>query len=133
MSSAIDAGAEALQENDESYVVSGERNLLSVQDLSSNVAGLRKLFELFEQKTSWMQLLDISQQAQGVKIFIGGESGVLPIDECAMVTAPYQSNGEVIGTVAVIGPTRMAYERIIPIVDITAKLLSSALTQQQLN
>ena len=71
----------------------------------------------------------MSQKAPGVQIFIGGESGVSPLDECSVVTAPYEINGEVVGTLGVIGPTRMAYERIIPIVDITARLLSSALSQ----
>ena len=66
--------------------------------------------------------------ADGIQIFIGGESGLAPLDECSVVTAPYEVNGEVIGTVGVIGPTRMAYDRVIPIVDITAKLLSSALS-----
>jgi heat-inducible transcriptional repressor len=94
------------------------------------VASLRKLFEIFERRTSLMQLLDNSQQAQGVQIFIGGESGYLPLDECSMVTAPYEANGQVVGTLGVIGPTRMAYERIIPIVDITARLLSNALSSK---
>ena len=89
---------------------------------------LRKVFCLFEKKNDMLKLLEISRQAQGVKIFIGGESGVMPLDECSMVTAPYQVNGQIVGTVGVIGPTRMAYERVIPIVDITAKLLSSALS-----
>ena len=75
-----------------------------------------------------MQLLDNSQRAEGIQIFIGGESGYSPLDECSMVTAPYEVDGEVVGTLGVIGPTRMAYERVIPIVDITAKLLSSALS-----
>ena len=88
-----------------------------------------QLFELFERKTSLLQLLDISLRGQGVQIFIGGESGVAALDECSVVTAPYKVDGEVVGTVGVIGPTRMAYERVIPIVDITAKLLSSALSQ----
>ena len=83
---------------------------------------------MFEQKTSLLQLLDISSRAQGVQIFIGGESGIAPLDECSVVTAPYEVDGQVIGTVGVIGPTRMAYERVIPIVAITAKLLSSALS-----
>jgi heat-inducible transcriptional repressor len=77
-----------------------------------------------------MQLLDLSHRAEGVKIFIGGESGLAPLDECSVVTAPYAVDGQVVGSVGVIGPTRMAYERVIPIVDITAKLLSSALTYQ---
>jgi heat-inducible transcriptional repressor len=90
---------------------------------------LRELFGLFEQKTSLVQILELSTRAQGVQIFIGGESGIAPLDECSVVTAPYEVEGQVIGTVGVIGPTRMAYERVIPIVDITAKLLSSALSQ----
>jgi heat-inducible transcriptional repressor len=92
---------------------------------------LRRLFALFEQKTGFLQLLELSSHAQGVKIFIGGESGLVPLDECSVVTAPYEVDGQVVGTVGVIGPTRMAYERIIPIVDITAKLLSSALSNQK--
>ena len=77
-----------------------------------------------------MQLLDISHRADGILIFIGGESGLAPLDECSVVTAPYEVDGQIVGSVGVIGPTRMAYERVIPIVDITAKLLSSALTYQ---
>ena len=97
-------------------------------DLASNMERLRQLFDLFEQKTSLLHLLDVSQRAQGVQIYIGGESGLVPLDECSVVTAPYEVDGQVIGTLGVIGPTRMAYERVIPIVDITAKLLSNALT-----
>ena len=93
------------------------------------MANLRKLFDMFEQKTSLLQLLDVSSRAEGVQIFIGGESGLVPLDECSVVTAPYEVDGQVVGTVGVVGPTRMAYERVIPIVDITAKLLSSALSQ----
>ena len=91
---------------------------------------VRKLFDLFEQKTSLMHLLDLSQRASGVQIYIGGDSGLVPLDEMSMVTARYEVDGQVIGTLGVIGPTRMAYERVIPIVDVTAKLLSNALTQQ---
>jgi heat-inducible transcriptional repressor len=89
---------------------------------------MRRLFGVFEQKTTLLQLLDRSQKGDGVQIFIGGESGYLPLDVCSLVTAPYEVDGQVVGTVGVIGPTRMAYERVIPIVDITAKLLSSALS-----
>lgn len=128
MSAAVEAGSDALDEQSKDYVLSGESNLLHVQDLSSNMASLRKLFDAFEQKTALLGLLDISQHAQGVQIFIGGESGQMPVDECSVVTAPYEVDGQVVGTVGVIGPTRMAYERVIPIVDITAKLLSSALS-----
>ena len=130
MTAALDAGSQAASESAEEVVISGERNLLDSQDLSSNIANLRKLFELFERKTGLLQLLDISSRAQGVQIFIGGESGVAPLDECSVITAPYEVDGQVVGTVGVIGPTRMAYERVIPIVDITAKLLSTMLSQR---
>ena len=110
-------------------MVSGEHNLLNVQELSSNMERLRGLFTLFDQKTGLLRILDLSSQADGVQIFIGGESGIEPLDECSVVTASYEVEGEVVGTVGVVGPTRMAYERVIPIVDITAKLLSSALSQ----
>jgi heat-inducible transcriptional repressor len=129
MTRALEASSEAVSETSGAYVLSGERNLLNVQDLSSNMQSLRRLFEMFEQKTSLLQLLDVSSRAQGVQIFIGGESGLVPLDECSIVTAPYEVDGQVVGTVGVIGPTRMAYERVIPIVDITARLLSSALSQ----
>jgi len=127
MTTALEAGSQAMQDTSE-VVISGERNLLQVQDLSGNMASLRRLFEMFEQKTGLLQLLDVSSRAHGVQIFIGGESGLVPLDECSIVTAPYEVDGQVVGTLGVIGPTRMAYERVIPIVDITAKLLSSALS-----
>ncbi|GBG01189.1 heat-inducible transcription repressor HrcA [Azospira sp. I13] len=130
MASALEAGNQALNDSANQYVISGEKNLLEVEELSSNMRRLRELFDLFEQKTGLVRLLDISNNADGVQIFIGGESGLAPLDECSVVTAPYEVNGQVVGSVGVIGPTRMAYERVIPIVDITAKLLSSALTYQ---
>jgi heat-inducible transcriptional repressor len=130
MTAALDAGSQAASESSEEVVISGESNLLDSQDLSSNMVNLRKLFELFDRKTGLLQLLDISSRAQGVQIFIGGESGVEPLDECSVIAAPYQVDGQVVGTVGVIGPTRMAYERVIPIVDITARLLSTLLTQR---
>jgi heat-inducible transcriptional repressor len=128
MSTALDAGSRALAETGD-YVISGERNLLTVQDLSQDVTRLKQLLELFERKSSLLQILDHSLRGQGVQIFIGGESGVAAPDEVAVVTKPYSVDGEVVGTVGVIGPTRMAYDRVIPIVDVTAKLLSSALSQ----
>jgi heat-inducible transcriptional repressor len=129
MTVALDAGSEAASQSMEEVVISGEGNLLDSMDLSSNMSNLRKLFELFERKTGLMQLLDISSRAEGVQIFIGGESGVATLDECSVITAPYAVEGEVVGTVGVIGPTRMAYERVIPIVEVTAKLLSTALNK----
>ncbi len=125
MSAALQASSS--ETSKDGVVIAGERNLLQVDELSTNVASLRKLFEIFERRTSLMQLLDNSQRAEGVQIFIGGESGYLPLDECSIVTAPYEADGQVVGTLGVIGPTRMAYERVIPIVDVTAKLLSNAL------
>jgi len=130
MSAAVEAGDAALAESGDDLVVSGEKNLLQAEDLASNMDRLRLLFDVFEQKTSLLHLLDVSQRAQGVHLFIGGESGLAPLDECSVITAPYEVDGQVLGTLGVIGPTRMAYERVIPIVDVTAKLLSNALTQQ---
>ncbi|MFN7086806.1 MAG: heat-inducible transcriptional repressor HrcA [Burkholderiales bacterium] len=130
MTAALEAGSQAVSESAEEVVISGEGNLLDIQELSSNMANLRKLFEMFERKTGLLQILDVSSRAHGVQIFIGGESGLVPLDECSVVTAPYEVDGRIVGTVGVIGPTRMAYERVIPIVDITAKLLSSALAQR---
>ena len=129
MKAAVDAGEGALAEG-EALVVTGERNLLNAGDLASNMQRLRRLFDLFEQKTSLLHLLDVSQRAQGVQIYIGGESGLVPLDDCSVVTASYEANGQVIGTLGVIGPTRMAYARVIPIVDVTAKLLSNALSRE---
>jgi heat-inducible transcriptional repressor len=130
MQAAVQAGSDAMAEDTDNVVISGERNLLSVADLSSNMISLRKLFEMFEQKTGLVQLLDVSSKATGVQIFIGGESQLVPMDDMSCVTAPYEVNGKIVGTLGVIGPTRMAYDRVIPIVDITAKLLSSALSHQ---
>jgi heat-inducible transcriptional repressor len=128
MTRAVDAGSQAITDSSEDVVISGEGRLLDVQDFSSDMQRLRNLFDLFERKTGLLQLLDVSNRASGVQIFIGGESGLVPLDECSVVTAPYEVDGQIVGTVGVIGPTRMAYERVIPIVDITAKLLSSALS-----
>jgi len=126
MSAALEANTN--KADNDGVVIAGERNLLNIDELSTNVNSLRKLFDIFERRTSLMQLLDNSQRAEGIQIFIGGESGYLPLDECSLVTAPYEADGQVVGTLGVIGPTRMAYERVIPIVDITAKLLSNALS-----
>lgn len=127
MSAAMQAGNQAISDTSTQYVISGERNLLGVEDFSSNMGRLRRVFDLFEQKTGLAQLLELSSRAEGVQVFIGDESGIAPLDECSVVAAPYAVDGQVVGTIGVIGPTRMAYERVIPIVDITARLLSSAL------
>ena len=126
---AVALSAAALNERDAGYVVSGEKNLLGIAHLSTNTEQMRRLLDMFEQKTTLLDLLQASVYSHGVQIFIGDESDKMPIDQMAMVTAPYEVNGTVIGTLGVIGPTRMAYDRVIPIVDITAKLLSCSLTQ----
>lgn len=131
MAAALEVSSLAANNAGPQYVVRGERNLLDVDDLSSNMARLRELFALFEQRTSLAQLLELSNHAEGVQVFIGGESGIATLDECSVVTAPYEVEGQLVGTIGVVGPTRMAYERVIPIVDITAKLLSSALSGPQ--
>jgi heat-inducible transcriptional repressor len=111
MQAAVQAGSDALTDSQEQVVISGERNLLTVQDFSSDMGSLRKLFDLFEQKTQLMRLLDVSSRADGVRIYIGGESQVVPFEELSVVSAPYVVDGQVVGTLGVIGPTRMAYDR----------------------
>jgi heat-inducible transcriptional repressor len=128
MQAAVQAGTEVLAESTEQVVVSGERNLLHVGAFGNDMRSLRKLFDMFEQKTELMRLLDVSSRAEGVRIYIGGESHVVPFEELSVVTAPYEVDGRIVGTLGVIGPTRMAYERMIQIVDITARLVGNALS-----
>lgn len=131
MQAAVQVGAEAEGGPAAQLVVSGERNLLTVQDFSSDLGSLRKMFELFEQKTQLMRLLEVSSRAEGVRIYIGGESQVVPYEELSVVSAPYRVDGQVVGTLGVIGPTRMAYDRMIEIVDITSRLVGQALSHKQ--
>ena len=112
------------------YVIAGETNLMGVAELAS-VERLRRLFEAFNEKRDFLHLLDQSLKADGVRIFIGHESGFQILDDCSVVTAPYSADNEVVGVLGVIGPTRMAYERVIPIVDLTAKLLGAALNSRR--
>jgi heat-inducible transcriptional repressor len=130
MQAAVQAGSEAAAERAEEVVISGERNLLTVQDFSNDLGSLRKLFDLFEHKTQLMRLLEGSTRAEGVRIYIGGESQVVPYEELSVVSAPYIVDGTVVGTLGVIGPTRMAYDRMIQIVDITSRLVSNALSSK---
>ena len=130
MQAAVQAGSEALADSQEQVVISGERNLLTVQDFSSDMGSLRKLFDVFEHKTQLMRLLEVSSRAEGVRIYIGGESMVVPFEELSVVSAPYEVNGQIVGTLGVIGPTRMAYDRMIQIVDITSRLVSNALSSK---
>ncbi len=126
MSSKVVEQEEATAASDK-LLVDGEVNLMGFQDLS-NVEKLKQLFEAFEKKRDILHLLDQCQHGEGVQIFIGQESGYGPLNDCSVVTSPYEVSGEVVGVLGVIGPTRMAYDRVIPIVDITARLLSAALS-----
>ena len=112
------------------YVIAGETNLMEFAELS-NVEKLRRLFDAFTSKRDILHLLDLSLRAEGVQIFIGQESGYQILDDCSLVTAPYMLENETVGVLGVIGPTRMAYERVIPIVDVTARLLGSALNSRR--
>jgi heat-inducible transcriptional repressor len=130
MNAAVQTGSQAEAANTEQVVVSGERNLLTVQDFSNDMGSLRRMFDLFEQKTQLMRLLDTSSRAEGVRIYIGGESHVVPFEELSVVSAPYEIDGKVVGTLGVIGPTRMAYDRMIEIVDITSRMVTHVLSQR---
>ncbi|HEX4843314.1 MAG TPA: heat-inducible transcriptional repressor HrcA [Limnobacter sp.] len=131
MQAAVNAGTEAQESQADGVLLSGERKLLDVSDLSTDMERLKKMFGVFEQRTALLRLLESSHRAEGVQIFIGGDSSLVPMEEMSVISAPYQVNGEVVGTLGVIGPTRMAYERLIPIVDITSKLVSSALSDPE--
>ncbi|MDH3513570.1 MAG: heat-inducible transcriptional repressor HrcA [Gammaproteobacteria bacterium] len=129
MQVAVSMAREALSDEDQSdeLVVSGESNLMDFPELG-DVRKLRKLFDAFSAKRDLLHLLDQSMRTGGIKIFIGSESGYDVLADCSVVTAPYSADGRVVGTLGVIGPTRMAYEQVISIVDITARLLSGALS-----
>ena len=131
MAAALAAGEEAEALQSRAYVVSGEHNLLNVEEFSSDMSRLRSLFGLFEQKTELLHLLDAGRRGQGIHIFVGSESGLASLDQCSVISASYSAHGQVIGTLAVIGPKRMDYQRVIPIVDITARLLGNALSLTQ--
>jgi heat-inducible transcriptional repressor len=131
MNAAVMANSEVLSEAQDEVVISGEKNLLSVSDFSNDMGHLRRAFDLFEQKAQLMRLLDGTGRAEGVRIFIGGESQVVPFEDLSIVSAPYEVDGLVVGTLGVIGPTRMAYDRMIQIVDITSKLVSNALSHHK--
>jgi heat-inducible transcriptional repressor len=130
MNAAVAASSDVLSETQDEVIISGERNLLSVTDFSNDMNHLRRAFELFEQKAQLMRLLDVTGRAEGVRIFIGGESQVVPFEDLSIVSAPYEVDGQVVGTLGVVGPTRMAYDRMIQIVDITSKLVGHALSHK---
>jgi heat-inducible transcriptional repressor len=120
----VSEGAE--KERDGDFVVAGQTNLMDFDELSQ-MDSLRSLFNAFTEKQEILHLLDRSLEADGVQIFIGDESGYTTLKDCSVITAPYGVDSEVVGVLGVIGPTRIAYDRVIPIVDITAKILGSAL------
>ena len=131
MQAAVNVSSEAISETQDEVIISGERNLLAVSDFSSDMGHLRRAFELFEQKAQLMRLMDITGQAEGVRIFLGGESQIVPCEDLSIVSSPYEVDGTVVGTLGVIGPTRMDYDRMIQIVDITSKLVSNALSHHK--
>ena len=131
MQAAVAVSSEAIVQTSDEVVISGERNLLAVSDFSHDMGHLRRAFELFEQKTQLMRLLEVAGRAEGVRIYIGGESQAVPFEELSVVSAPYEVDGQVVGTLGVIGPTRMAYDRMIQIVDITSRLVSNALSHHK--
>lgn len=131
--SAMQAASRVISEEDDSnkksdVVLSGEQKLLDVPDLCQ-IETLQKLFDAFKTKRDLLDLLDRSMKANGVSVFIGEESGYSALGECSVIASPYQVDGKILGTLGVVGPTRMSYSEVISIVDITSKLLSQALTQ----
>jgi len=131
MVTAMHMADQVLEKNQsEDYVMAGQTNLMDFQELC-DLDKLRKLFDAFNTKRDMLHLLDQCIHSEGIQIFIGDESGYQMLDECSMVTAPYSVDGQVLGVLGVIGPTRMAYDRVIPIVDATARLLGAALNQKE--
>ena len=132
LSAAVELSEQALggaPAGPEDMVLAGQTRLMGVQDLS-DLERLRELFEAFSRKREILQLLEGTLKAQGVRVFIGEETGLAPLDACTVVTAPYRAQGRVMGVLGVIGPTRMAYERVIPMVQATADLLGAALNPE---
>ncbi len=131
MRTAMQMADQVLERNrDEDVIMAGQTNLMEFQELC-DIDKLRRLFEAFNHKRDILHLLDQCVHGEGIQIFIGEESGYQMLDECSMVTAPYSVNGRVLGVLGVIGPTRMAYDRVIPIVDATARLLGAALNTKE--
>ena len=117
---------EDAENSGEEFILAGERNLMNFAELS-DVNVLKQLFDAFAKKRMMIDLLDRSISASGVQIFIGSESGYSLLDDCSVVTAPYKLSDNQVGVLGVIGPKRMAYDRVVPIVDLTAKLLGKAI------
>lgn len=129
LSQAVELAEQALAPDDDDMLVAGQARLIGAQDLS-DLDRLRELFEAFARKREILQLLERTVQAPGVRIFIGEETGLAPLEGVSLVTAPYAAGGQVLGVLGVIGPTRMAYERVIPVVQATAQALGAALSPE---
>ncbi len=129
LSAALDLSDQAFEPVGEDMLLAGQTRLMGVQDLA-DMDRLRELFEAFARKREILALLERCTKAPGVRVFIGEESGLAPLGHCTIVTAPYSSQGQVLGVIGVIGPTRMAYERVIPMVQATADLLGAALNPE---
>ncbi len=130
MASVMDVMDNVCSSHDDDLMMSGETNLMQFDELS-DMTKLKGLFDAFHQKQDLLHLLDNCHSADGVEIFIGSESGYSVLHDCSLVSAPYSVDGKVLGVLGVIGPTRLAYDKVIPVVDVTAKLLSSALNSQK--
>lgn len=132
MLTSLEMAEKAFTEEDEpnDYVVAGQENLFDLSQ-SKALEDIRELFKAFSLKGDILHLLDRSMESNGMQLFIGQESGYEILDECSVVTSPYQVDGELVGVLGVIGPTRMAYERVIPLVDATARILGAALNNSR--
>lgn len=127
LQAALDLASQAFEpeaSEERSFIVSGESKLL---DMSEDTETVRNLFEAFSRKGSILHLLDQSLNSQGIQLYIGEESGYRVLDELSLVTSSYTVNGRIAGVLGVVGPTRMAYQRVIPVVDMTARMLGDAL------
>lgn len=131
MLNAIDMAQKVFTEDSQEhdFVVAGQTNLMNYEDMA-DLSRLRQLFEAFNEKRGILSLLDQSLQAPGVQIFIGSESGYDAFDDCSVVTTTYSDGDRVLGALGIIGPTRMAYDKVIPIVDVTAKILGSIIKER---
>ena len=130
LQAALDLASKALdrEEAEDEYVMAGESRLLD-NATAEEMLKLRELFDVFERKKDLLHLLERCTRAQGIQVFIGEEAGYEVFGDFSVVTAPYFDGARALGVLGVIGPTRMAYERVIPIVDVTARMLSSALSR----
>jgi heat-inducible transcriptional repressor len=128
MKSAVDLADRALQPDasNDAYMLQGQTNLVRYNELDHGVK-LKQLFDTFESKRDMLNLLDRCIRAEDIQVFIGREAGLQGLGDCSVITAPYSVDGEILGVLGVIGPTRMAYDKVIPMVDITARLLGLAL------